>query len=74
MLSTWQVYKGPAKRNIVARLVLHTFGSSLKMVTFLLQHILMLQDVACVWPVPSQNLSTILQDVALKCFLDVMDG
>ena len=34
----------------------------------------MLQDVACVWPVPSQNLSTILQDVALKRFLDVMDG
>ena len=34
----------------------------------------MLQDVACVWPVPSQNQSTKLQDVALKRFLDVMDG
>ena len=42
-------------------------GSSLKMVKFLLQHFWMLQDVARVFPAPSQHVPTMLQDVVLKC-------
>lgn len=52
--------------------VLQDVGSSLKMVKFLLQHFGMLQDLARVWLAPSQisqhNL-TMLQDVALKCYI-----
>lgn len=61
---------------IFARNVLHTFGhlvvtcemldgdgSSLKMITFLLQHFRMLQDVAHIFPAPLHN-PTMLQNVA----------
>ena len=42
-------------------------GSSLKVVKILLQHFWILQDVALVWPAPSQHLTTMFQEVALKC-------
>ena len=42
-------------------------GSSLKMVKFFLQNFLMLQDVAYVWPAPSQHLTTLSNNVACVC-------
>ena len=42
-------------------------GSSLKMVKILLQHLWMLQDVALVWPAPSQHLTTRFNNVARGC-------
>ena len=41
--------------------------SSLKMVKFFLQHFWMLQDVARVWPAPSQHLTTRSNNVARCC-------
>lgn len=65
---------------IFARNVLHTFGhlvatcemldgvgSSLKMVTFLLQHFRMLQDVAHIFPAPLQHLIAQSYDVTKCC-------
>ena len=42
-------------------------GSSLKVVKILLQHFWMLQDVALVWPAPSQHLTTRFNNVARGC-------
>ena len=42
-------------------------GSSLKMVKFFLQHFWMLQDVARVWPAPSQHITTRSNNVAICC-------
>ena len=67
--------------DIVARNVLHAFGhpvaicckmldgvgSSLKLVKSLLQHFWMLQDVARIWPAPSQHLTTRSNNVARCC-------
>ena len=65
---------------IFARNVLHTFGhlvvtcemldgdgSSLKMITFLLQHFRMLQDVAHILPAPLQHLIAQSYDVTKCC-------
>ena len=46
-------------------------GSSLKMVKFLLQHFWMLQDVARVWPAPSQHLTTRSNNVA-RCWVEML--
>ena len=43
-------------------------GSSLKMVKFLLQHFWILQDVARVWPTPSQHLTTRFQTLKKEKF------
>ena len=43
--------------------------SSLKIIKFLLQHLWMLQGVACIWPTPSQHDPTI--NVA-RCFNEML--